>query len=116
MSQEPCDPVDTPKAAVSPRRVKKTNWEKVRVFKAAEYRTPFKLSKYVPGKKGYEPDVWLQVAIESGLVEMGSPSEGYLGDALLNPIDRRRKGPPSMKRKDLEALIAKGIVDILEKP
>lgn len=135
MSQEPCDPVDTLEAVVSkldfgpsssttkapkgdrPSRSRKTNWDAVRVFKEAEYRTPLKLGMYTKGKKtrgAGEPDVWLQVAIESGLVEMGSLSEGYQGDGLLDPIGKRRK-VPFMSHEDLEAMIAKGIADILEK-
>lgn len=145
MSQEPCDPADSLEGAVSklvfgPTRLErsstatrpqteaaarrhispsgKINWDKVRVFEAAEYRTPWKLAMYLPGKRSKvsgEPELWLQVAIESGLVEMGSLEKGYQGGELLNPIDRRR-GRPGMKRKELEALIARGIIDTLEKP
>lgn len=133
---EPSSRVDTPKADLSegsratsaqsssdtkgrstdkPSRSKKINWEKVRVFDKPEYRLPFKLSKYTAGKKGrgYDPEPWLQAAIESGLVEMGSLAGGKVVGEFLEPIGRHP--PARMKPEKLEAMLLKGISDILEK-
>ncbi len=133
MSREPCNRVGTPKAAPSGKalaaspsssttkapvqsrgRSKKINWDKVRVFKQPEYRLPFSLGKYVPGKRTQQdPELWIQVAIESGLVEMGSlRGGGPVGD-LLDPLNGNP--PARMNREDLEALVTKGLMEVLEK-
>lgn len=94
-------------------RSKKINWDKVKVFDKPEYRLPFKLSKYTQGRGGYEPEPWLQAAIESGLVEMGSLEKGGRVGEWLEPIGDHP--PARMKREELEALMAKCLAEMLEK-
>jgi hypothetical protein len=95
-------------------RSKKINWDKVRVFKQPEYRLPFVPSKYVRGKRArQDPELWIQVAIESGLVEMGSLSGGGPVGDLLDPLNGNP--PARMNREDLEALVTKGLMEVLEK-
>lgn len=130
-SPEPCGLVATPREAASApsstatdnqpaekaARSKKINWDKVKVFAKPEYRLPYKLTKYMQGKKpenSGEPELWLQVAIESGLVEMGSLHEDGRVRELLEPIDGAPKARAS--RADLEMLLAKGIADALGHP
>ena len=108
MSREPSDRMGTPKGEKS-KRTKKIDWDKVKVFDKPEYLVPYKLAKYMPGKrsKNYvEPELWLQVGIESGLVATAS-RDGETGGEWMQPLD---DNPPAyMKAEDLEALLKKYI-------
>lgn len=93
----------------------KIDWDKVKVFEKPEFRVPFTFQKYRNGKKsGIEPELWMQVAVESGLVEMGSPHEdGGVGE-WYEPTEGFAK--PYMSRAELEALLVKGIADLVDPP
>ena len=94
---------------------KRINWDRIKVFKKPEYRLPWKLTKYMQGKrpKDYsEPELWLQAAIESGLVEMGSlPEDGRVRE-ILTPINGAP--PPYLAAGELEVMLMKGMEDTLK--
>lgn len=94
---------------------KKLNWESMKVFDRPLYRMPYQLAKYRKGKKGLsgDPPLWMQVAIESGLVEMGSQSKGCQGGALLEPIGKAP--PPRASREELIDMITLGLIESYEK-
>lgn len=76
---------------------------------------PFKLAKYSKGKtpKGLgEPEIWLQIAIESGLAKMGSLADNPPGD-WLEPLNGN---PPAREtRQTLEDLLRRGTIDAIQK-
>lgn len=113
-SPAPCAPEASRKAGSSRRRglQHNTNWDKIKVFKEPEYRLPYKLAKYMPGRKGsQDPELWLQVAIESGLVVMEECEEAARRGAWLEPLG---DNPPArMTREELEALIEAGIREVV---
>lgn len=129
MSREPCAQEASPSAEKSEtktssptgdqkKRKRRTDrkWENVLVFERPEYRVPFKLTKYVKGPrpKDYaEPEMWLQLGIESGLVEMGSPRADGRASDMFEPIGDAVDA--TVKRYNLEELLQKGIEDALTK-
>lgn len=117
-SPEPCDPEATPKAAESkrrpnskPRSDKKIRWDKLKVFERPVFRLPYTLSKYVPspGRHGgsVEPQLWVQAAIESGLVEMAPRDEVARKGEWFEPIGDHP--PEGVNRVDLERDIILGL-------
>lgn len=119
MSHEPSDPADSPKVDQSPVRKKrkdaKVNWDKVKVFAKPEYRIPFKAAIYQNGKKPtglIAPPAWLQAAIESGLVEMGSPNADGRAVEFFDPIGAQP--PARMSREELDRRLYEGIAKTLD--
>lgn len=129
MSREPSDPVDTqkveesqntsptPRSKAKPHRKRggKIDWDAVKVFQEPEYKIPYKLTTYMPGKRSKNaiaPELWVQVAIESGLVAMASQSEATQGGEWLEPLNGNP--PARMNPGELQTLIADGIADILD--
>lgn len=109
-----------PKKSGSKRtKAKRIDWNKVKVFEEPAYRLPFRLAMYTngphKGKNGafIPPPLWLQVAIESGLVEMGSPGKASQGGALLEPIGSHP--PARMKSGELDRMITEGLAKTLDK-
>lgn len=119
-SPEPCDPEGTLKEveSVLGRSTKKkykqpSRWDKYKVFARPEYRT-HEFKALMPGRKLPEsgrPEPWLEAAIRSGLVEMGSPEKGLPVGDWLEPINGHP--PPRMSREALELMWAKGIAEVL---
>lgn len=114
-SPAPSAPEASPKGAKSKGRTPKVDWSKVKVFKKPEYRVPVTFQMYRKGKNtpGLEPELWMQAAVESGLVAMGSlEKDGPVGE-WFEPLD----GAPEPKGSaaELEALLLKGIADVIDK-
>ncbi len=109
MSKERSGRAATPKAGES------LDLRKVKVFAAPEYRMPYRLAMYTPSPKqkdSIRPPLWLQAAIESGLVEMGSPNVDRVEDGLFKPLNGHP--PPRMKPGELERAIREGIENTLK--
>ena len=118
-SREPLASEASPKVEASATsRPKKIEWNKVKLYDKPLYRTPYKFTALMPGRRPkhgvYEPEGWIRAAIESGLVEMGSLEKGGPVGALLEPI--RKKTPlPQFDRSTLEKMWTDGIADALKK-
>lgn len=128
MSRVRSDPVASPQVEASPntsatppkkakgyrKRGGKIDWDRVKVFKEAEYRFPYRLGVLTPGKRSKNlgsPDPWLLAAIESGLVETVSRDEVTAGGEWLTPLGDHP--PARMKPGALEQMIAEGIQELL---
>lgn len=120
-SPEPCGPGDTLREVQSvwgnsPRKKAKRprKWDKYKVFAHPEYRTRYQYKGLLPGRKlpgAGRPEAWLEAALRSGLVEMGSLEKATPGGGLLEPINGHP--PPRMNREALELMWAKGIAEVL---
>ena len=117
MSREQSGPAATPKAGKSKETPAERKHRQLKLFKP-EYRTPFKYTELLKGRKpkampGWTPDAWLIAAIQSGLVEMGSLEKAGRVGELLEPIGDAPApiydGPP------LEELWLQGTQDALNK-
>lgn len=101
------------------QRKRKLNPVKNPLFKPV-WRIPVVLDMYRGGGKRSKlvgsPPLWLQVAIESGLVEMYEPKEGeYVG--WLEQIDKTQV-IPKYTNEDIERMLTEGLektLDDLEK-
>lgn len=117
MSRERSGPAAMPKVEQSSPKTKQSkalDLDKVKVFAKPEYRLPYHLAMYTnsPKKKASVPaPLWLQAAVESGLVEMGPPSADGLRDGLLSPLDGHP--PIRMKPGELDRMLRDGIARTL---
>lgn len=103
---------ETPSSQPSstPRRSRRLKWDKVKVFDKPEYRLPYPLTGFPKGRrrKGLARSAgWLEVALESGLVETGLPNEASQGGVLLKPLDDHP--PARMTREELNELVRQGL-------
>lgn len=111
MSQERSGRAATPKAEPSKAKQSKAlDLDKIKVFAKPEYLLPYHLAMYTnsPKKKdSVRAPLWLQAAVESGLVAMGSPSEDGLKGGLLKPLDGHP--PPRLKAGELDRYLQESI-------
>lgn len=118
-SPGPCDPEATQREVesalgVRPKKKQPSKWDKYKVFARPEYRTHYEYKALLPGRKlpgSGRPEPWLEAAIRSGLVEMGSLEKATPGGELLEPLNGHP--PPRMSREALELMWAKGIAEVL---
>lgn len=110
MSQERSSRVGKPKSAG-------LDFKKIKVFDKPEFQLPYHLAALTGGPRGrasVPPPGWLLAAVESGLVEMVSPSADGLKDGLLKPIGKKRRHPAQrMKPGELERVLREGIENTL---
>lgn len=97
------------------QRKRKLNPIKNPLFKPV-WRIPFVLDMYRGGGKRSKlvgsPPLWLQVAIESGLVEMYEPKEGeYVG--WLEQIDKTQV-IPNYTEEDIHKMLTDGLASTLD--
>lgn len=98
-----------------PTRSKKIKWETMKVFDQPEFTVPFGISMYKRGKKPQGipgPELWMQAAIESGLVAMGSFDAAEQKHEMYKPS---KDHPPQEMNKSLDQLLDEGIADTLAK-
>lgn len=96
-------------------RQKKINWDKVRVFDKPEFMVPFRFPKYRGGKNPFGvpgPELWVQAAVESGLVRMEPFDPEKQRGAWFEPLEDH---PPREMNKSLDELLDEGIADTLRK-
>lgn len=60
-----------------------------------------------------DPALWLQVAIESGLVEMGSLEKDIRVRDILSPIGDEEAPAPQLPRGELQRLLMEGTINTL---